>query len=175
MVMAIATAAGCTLPSAPSASKTKGTSASASGSPSGDGASADPSAGSGAPSSGVQGSVPAALVGKWSFASSSMAAMYELSADGTYRYTGTVDNDLSCSKIEIFEAGTATIDETQATFSMTDGRNVTGNCDGTSKTDPMEPKVETKAWRVANDTLFLWDASQCDGSEMCAEQYQKVQ
>jgi len=174
MVMAMATAAGCTLPSAPAPSKTNGTSPSGSS----DGASTDPSAppaSSDTPSSGAQGNVPAALVGKWSFASSSMAAMYELSADGTYRYTGTVDNDLSCSKIEIFESGTATADETQATFAMTDGRNVTGNCDGTSKTDPMEPKVETKAWRVANDTLFLWDASQCDGSEMCAEQYEKVQ
>lgn len=98
--------------------------------------------------------------------------MYEFHQDGSYDYTGTMENSLSCTKINIFQSGAAVFDAKSVTLHMTDGKNVSSDCNGGGKTIVEEPEVTTKSWRVEGDTLYLWGAD-CDGSDTCAESYSR--
>jgi hypothetical protein len=164
MAMTMVVATGCTLPTAPTGQN---------------GPSSQQNNPDGGPSPNhpqglnAKGSVPADLVGQWSYATSSTGIMYQFNADGSYLYVGTMDNDLTCQKIGVSEEGAATFAAATVTLDMTTGNNTTTSCSGDKKTTPLSAKVATKSWRLEGNTIFLWDAG-CDGSETCAEQYQKV-
>ncbi|MBX3187493.1 MAG: hypothetical protein KF819_10785 [Labilithrix sp.] len=118
------------------------------------------------------GSIPASVVGSWSFAGSSAGAVYDLMADGTYRYTGVMENSITCTKIKMFQEGTATFDAEKVTFHMIEATTVSEPCNGAPTTKPGTVEDRVKSWRVEGDTLFLWGAD-CDGSASCSETYSR--
>jgi hypothetical protein len=118
------------------------------------------------------GSIPSTVVGHWGRASSTTVVLYELNADGTYRFTGGADNDMACTKIIIVDEGVATFSGNKVTFEMQKGETTTTPCSGAKETHANKPYVETKNWRVENDVIFFW-GDDCDGSEACAESYER--